>query len=423
MTPAVESQLLTSDSHPSSTAFKIFIVYLFLIFFAPQERYSWIATLRPAFSVAILTVACHILSRRNPRDSHSLKTPLQGYLLILLFFIFMFSSILSPLPHASLPSTLMSFLKLTIIFLVTFTIVRTDHELSTIIHAIMIFGAIIAFYTLFAYRFGWHQASYRMTSCFGGMGSNSNGFAMFLLALLPFFIIYFNAESHRLWKIAYALIVLCLLLCIVKTRSRMGFLGILVQFILILWYVRKSKKALFAALLLFCLPLLHASDNLWKRVGTIHMAFSQTNVDDPGRTNKWRQAATLIRRYPVLGVGQSRFRDAVRYHGLGESEHIVHNAYLEIACESGVMSMLMFISCLIITIRQNLVAIKFFDHSHDKRMRKVSKGLFISLTTYAFCLLFLSEHYNSMLYIMLALSASLSRIARIRDDGSRGFAP
>ena len=399
-----------SPSHPLSADFYGLVVYLFLIFFAPQERYEWLTYFRPAFSTAIITAIFCIMRRPANNKRSARRNPLQGIFLILLCSSMFFTNLSSPFSSNVFPPLLIDFIKLVILYFLIFNVVKTEYALATLVKVILIFSSFIVIYSLLAYKFHWGDIYFRMVSPFGGMGSNSNGYAMFLLGLLSFFIIFFLKKAPLTRKIFLALVVLATLLCIIKTRSRMGFLGVIFQFCIVGWENKKNIIIVIVIGLMLSIAAFRAHENFWERIATIDEVNGQIDSSSAARQNKWRQAVVIMKKHPFVGVGLSNFRTAVKRYGLGESEHIVHNAYLEIGAESGVISMVLFVVCIVYTILMNRFAMKHYSTTGNEKMYSIAGALYASVFSIGFCLIFLSEQFNSMLFVLLGLSGVLLRL-------------
>lgn len=317
----------------------------------------------------------------------------------------------SPFKTSFLPDALVDFIKLTVLYYLTVSVTRTEQDVETFIRILFVFGSVITLYSLVGYRIGWETPVYRMVSPFGGMGSNSNGFAMLLLSLLPFTMMYMLRQESPIRKLIYIVIALGIVMCIIKTRSRMGFLGLMLQFCIFAWDKRKKAGALLLVVLIIAVAMLRANENLWDRVATISQQTEDFSEYSPARKNKWRQAALLIAQRPITGVGISRFRQAVMHNELGEFEHVVHNAYLEIGVETGIVNMVLFTLLIFGHIRRSFKAYLLFYRQDNTTLHDVNRAIFIASLIFAFCLILLSEQYNSMLYILLGLAAGCDRIA------------
>jgi len=391
-----------------------FGLYLFFTFFAPQERHEWLAAIRPALSSAVLTAIIMYFSRASAiRDKQQVKAKLtiKTYLMAVLCILMFITNTFSPLELTVLPTGIVSLMKLAALYYLTTGIIRTEKDLKTVIKILFIFGSVIAVYSLVGYRIGWEKPVYRLVSPFGGMGSNSNGFAMLLLGLLPFAIMYINQQESPSRKAVYIVIALSIVMCVIKTRSRMGFLGLIFQFSIFAWDNRKKAGALLLVVLIITVALFRAHENLWERVTTISTQSTDISKYSSARQNKWRQAVVLIKRYPITGVGIDQFRMAVIQHDLGEFKHIVHNAFLEIGAEAGIVNMVLFVILIFSHIKNSLKNYMSFYRKNNVFLISATRAVLIAVVFFAFCLIFLSEQYSSMLYILLGLAVGCDRIA------------
>jgi O-antigen ligase len=389
-----------------------FILYLFIVFFAPQERYNWMVDFRPALSIAILTLFFCLISNKRNYVTTNKKSVYR--ILIFLFVIFVFCfNYFAPMSDKIFSEGLINIIKASLLFFVVTMVVKNEFDLNLLIKTIMIFGAFISVYSILAYKFGWGDLHYRMRSPFGGMGSNSNGYAMFLLALLPFYVVSIKIEISLFKKILNIIIVLVILMCIIKTRSRMGALGAMIICLIIVWENKTNIRLLLLLTIICTLMIVRANENFWERVITIpeDIQAEQIDIYSTYRRNKWRQAITLSKMYPITGVGLMMFRKAIRTHKLGEDELIVHNGYLEICVESGIVSMGIYLVIILYTILKNRALMIFFSNIENKKMSMLSGALCMSFIVISFCLVFLSEQYNSIIFILLGTSAALGKFS------------
>jgi O-antigen ligase len=390
-----------------------FGLYLFFIFFAPQERHEWLATIRPAlFSAAVTAILMFITRAGTTQEKNQthLKSMINTYLMAVLCVLMIVSNILSPFESSILPEGLVSFIKLAVLYYLTVGIVRTEQDLKIVIKIIFIFGSVIAIYSLVGPKIGWVRPTYRLVSPFGGMGSNSNGFAMLLLGLLPFAVMYMQQQESPIRKAIYMIVALGIVMCIIKTRSRMGFLGLIFQFGIFAWDNRKKISALILVVLIITVALFRAHENLWERVATVSAQSLDASKYSAARPNKWRQAVVLIKRHPITGVGINQFRQAVIQYDLGEYKHIVHNAFLEIGAEAGIFNMLLFTMLIFSRLKKLFNNSLIFYRRNNELLTPVIRAVLISIVFFSFCLIFLSEQYNSMLYILLGLAAGCDKI-------------
>jgi O-antigen ligase len=124
------------------------------------------------------------------------------------------------------------------------------------------------------------------------------------------------------------------------------------------------------------------------------------------RLAAWHAAADFAVDRPLLGIGPGNF--AARYRQVAEEPaglfvvKVVHNAYLDVAAELGLVAMLIFLAYLGLTLRRLLVA---------DRLKRGPPGfasaLAISLVVGIFAAVTLSEQYFAPFWLIGGLAAAL----------------
>ncbi len=90
--------------------------------------------------------------------------------------------------------------------------------------------------------------------------------------------------------------------------------------------------------------LLHIPESSLERLGTASSSISQ--MDLGGRVPLWRSSARIFVKHPLLGVGSGAL------HPPAQIGHVVHNTFLSIATELGVIGFVLFSVVLAIAFRQ-----------------------------------------------------------------------
>lgn len=202
----------------------------------------------------------------------------------------------------------------------------------------------------------------------GGVELEGNEFA---LALNMGFAILMGLSyfEERHWaRYSFRILALFCAAAVVGTFSRSGFLGLMIAFLLLAWYSKRrvlnlACLALGAIMLLPFVP--QQALERWKSIPTA----AEVDPSAIARIQSWETGLQMIKRHPILGVGPSNFQgqyshyflqkymDAANYH-----PRAPHNAYVCLAAESGIPSMLLFVSFIVATIiamwryRQKLAA-------------------------------------------------------------------
>ena len=141
---------------------------------------------------------------------------------------------------------------------------------------------------------------------------------------------------------------------------------------------------------------------------------AQYNIDS--RLDAWRGAATLASENPVLGVGPGNFRVHF-YEATGNPPgthklNVVHNAYLDVAAEVGVVAAVLFVLYL------GMVFLRCSEAArHGRGLPGLAPAVQSSLVIAAVSALFLSEQYYAPFWLLGGLATVLWAGGRGPDAG------
>ncbi len=149
-----------------------------------------------------------------------------------------------------------------------------------------------------------------------------------------------------------------------------------------------------------------------------------------GRLELWTVGLRMIEAHPINGVGTGQFQlSSVHYllrPGLFESgtyilttPKVAHNTYLNIAAELGVVGGALFVAILLFCLGCLLLAVKRIREQGDERIEILLRGLVVGFGGFLVTLIFLSENYAKLLWIMLALGPVLLAIANSSRRNTR----
>lgn len=136
------------------------------------------------------------------------------------------------------------------------------------------------------------------------------------------------------------------------------------------------------------------------------------NVDT--RLGAWDAAITLAVENPLVGIGPGNFR----YHygrvtdtpPGAEPLGVVHNAYLDIAAELGIIGLALFIAYLVLSFSRLTTA-----HREGDGLPGYAAALRVSLVVAATGALTLSEQYSAQFWLIGGLATALWFESRVRD--------
>ncbi|MGH3112821.1 MAG: O-antigen ligase family protein [Gaiellaceae bacterium] len=131
---------------------------------------------------------------------------------------------------------------------------------------------------------------------------------------------------------------------------------------------------------------------------------AQSNIES--RLDAWRGAATLASQSPVLGVGPGNFRVHF-YEATGNPPgthrlNVVHNAYLDVAAEVGVVAAVLFVLYLAMVFLRCSEAAR-----HGRGLPGLAHAVQTSLVIAAVSALFLSEQYYAPFWLLGGLATVL----------------
>ena len=145
-----------------------------------------------------------------------------------------------------------------------------------------------------------------------------------------------------------------------------------------------------------------------------------------GRTNLWAVAVEAFKQHPVGGIGSGNFTVVEQTLAVGNVSlqrtsdvvlnHVVHNSYLHVLAELGVVGFVLFTFLLIGALVIAWRAVQTLARSGDRETEILGRGIVIASVGMFIAYFFLSAQYEKQLYLMLGLLAALSTLPRRRGD-------
>ena len=160
----------------------------------------------------------------------------------------------------------------------------------------------------------------------------------------------------------------------------------------------------------------------WERV---------TNFDeDNGRSDLWTVAWRVGEDQPVTGVGLNNFvvhspdyvrePGALEYVGLiVDDPHLVHNTYLQLFAEGGVVGLALFLGFVGACLRATKLAADRFEAQGERSLGTLARAVMVATISMLAAMVFLSTATDKRLWLLLALGPALLAVAsRERDEAS-----
>jgi putative inorganic carbon (HCO3(-)) transporter len=181
--------------------------------------------------------------------------------------------------------------------------------------------------------------------------AHPNSFSGFAVSLLPFIYYYYRISSPKL-KVFLGFLGGCMLIIIMSTGSRTGYVATVLLAIIVFWQTLKKHffKAVIVSILLFTATVQFMPDSYKARFESIYTQKELQGNSTGARLQIIEDALEVISEYP-MGVGIAGF-PIVRMEMFGRSQD-THNLYLEILTNTGFIGLFLFLFLIIRIIKVN----------------------------------------------------------------------
>ena len=246
----------------------------------------------------------------------------------------------------------------------------------------------------------------------GPIGSK-NRYAQIMVVLLPFAFMVHRLGRHRIVRWAAIVAGMLILGGILLTFSRgagvaiAGLVGVMVML-----RILPLTRVLLVIPIMIGVTLLVAPDYVARIESVGDLLTDTENVDNAvlGRATSNLAAIQAFVDHPILGVGPGSY--ATNYsqeyaNELGlrhfDSNRRAHNLYLEIAADTGVFGILIFMGILGITMLQ-LWRLRSALRARHPELSEIATALFLALVGYAFTGVFLHLAYARYFWFLIAVA-------------------
>lgn len=317
---------------------------------------------------------------------------------------------------------LLSWVEVVLLFLIVATTPRSRRSLELLIWA-FVGGAVLSVVVGLATTGLQSSASAIATASkgegrFGGGAGDPN----FLAAgLVPAIALAAGLTSTTRNVMArWALLVAAALLAggLAATESRGGLVAATVMLVAaMVFYKRRRAQVLlfFGVAASVAAVWFTTSPSAWHRV-------TDFNGGGNGRSDLWNVAWQAGKDHPILGVGLNNFRvvspEYVRKPGtlhfvdlIAEKPHVVHNTYLQMFTEAGIVGLGLFLFFIGGCLRSAAKAAKRFDELGERALASLSRAVLVATLGMLAAAFFISAAGDFRLWILLAFSPALLALA------------
>jgi putative inorganic carbon (HCO3(-)) transporter len=240
------------------------------------------------------------------------------------------------------------YLKLLVIFALMIAALNRAQRIEQFAFLIVMFSGYLAFRAVFDWMRGINVVGDgRIAGAVGGMFGNSNDLALNMVVFLPFALLFAFKPGPTVRRAGAAAAAFAMVVTVVLTGSRGGAVGLAVMMlVLVVRSVRVRPSIAAGALVatLAAIPL--APQTFWTRVISIFDGSKDQTGSRQARIDLLEEGWRVFVEHPVTGVGAGQF---VNYNPPDRREawHVTHNAFLEVATETGILGLVPFLVFLV----------------------------------------------------------------------------
>jgi putative inorganic carbon (HCO3(-)) transporter len=284
--------------------------------------------------------------------------------------------------------------------------VRTHEDLRKVFTT-MVLSWVIAF------PYGLRQMM-RFDARFGVGIHESNYLAANLCLVIPLALVLATQHRDRLRRALWYGAALTLIVMLVLTGSRGGFLGLVVAGTVFVYRRRGTLAALavVGALVLAALPTTLGERALQTLSENAEVS-TGLEASNQAHTALFWAALRMIADAPIVGVGPYNFKEmSVNYSGLDQGL-IAHNTYLELAAEVGLPVLGLFLLVVVATYRglSTAAALRGLP-GRARELATWADALRCGLIGFLVAGIFISAQYEKWFWLVVFLSITVERMAR-----------
>jgi putative inorganic carbon (hco3(-)) transporter len=348
-----------------------------------------------------------------------------------------FTSLLFAPDQQAVTDSLSNYVKDAMIALVVVALLKKPYQFRNVIYTLLIVGIFIGTISVHQYVTGNYTNNYGGFAVaeymnivgetngyrLSGPVGDPNFFAQVMVVLALLGVERLLHERRLFWKIMAAWAAAASTLTVVFTFSRGATIALVLALILFFWINKLKPAQLIVILTLGIAMLLFAPSTYYQRVlsiGDILPSNGEINLHKDraiqGRASENLTAWVMLMSHPVTGVGLNNFsylyQDYTKTLGLAPSatNRSPHNLYLEVAAETGVIGLAVFLTMIILAMRSVLRARRRFIQAGMEDYANLATGFAIAFAGYLLAALFVHAAYPRFFYLLIGIAFALPNL-------------
>jgi putative inorganic carbon (hco3(-)) transporter len=398
-------------SFDAPIAFWSLIFLILIMFVAPQAFFPFLESLHLAFVSAIIAIGAYLASvLMNGR-----ALTVWGFEVKSVLWLVVFALLSIPYSKWSGGSYEMLFdvyLKSVAVFFLISNLLTSETRLRTFLWALTLYSGFNAIIGINQYRTGM-LARGRIIGGYSGITHNPNDLALALNIVIPFMAYLYLTSKRTLHKSLAGMILISSIACIVLTWSRSGAIAFMIMFGVFIWWRFATNKTIAIAclFLIIVLAMALAPQGYTERISST----TDFSKDDGSAAARWETTKAGFQQtleHPFgIGMGMNGLQNYEEGRGWSAG---VHNVYLEISTELGIIPVVIYIVLLFKLIRSMRLMGLAADQSSNSIL---SDAISCSLIGFAVEAVFSPVAYHFHFYILAGIAVATKEMLRLKPSG------
>lgn len=257
-----------------------------------------------------------------------------------------------------------------------------------------------------------------------GLAGQPNATARYLVISMIFFSYLITVQKHRFWKVLATAGAIVTSIGVFFTLSRSGILLLFIAVGLIIAFNFRNKK-MWPLVIIFLIVALY----MWLYSGKIINILEsivpsiQQGTDTVGvRFSLWQAGWRMWLDHMISGVGVGNYPPLLRYYAIDLPSHYwnltAHNTYIMILAETGIVGLVLFISMMVISLRNYA-----FFKTNEKNIKYLRNTWMIAFVIYSIGAGTMSAQYDKLLWFLMGASmyfqvTSLKKVVNVASNSS-----
>jgi len=406
--PVAQTRLARLLKKGHTLTFLGLFLFTIVLYFRPYELFESLSAFNTlAFWLAIATLVIFLPTQFGLEGNLSWR-PREVNLVLLLTLAGLMSIPTAINPGEAWDQFIDVFIKAVLMFIVMVNVVRTERRLKSMLILALAVSYFLAIHAIIDYRSGaFSVEGYRISGVIGNLFANPNDLAMHLVTIAPIAVALLFTTRNPLMKLVYSVGAVLIVIAIVVTYSRGGFIGLcFIGTSLALKFGRRKPVIVVVLAVAFLVLFLGlAPGNYIMRLASIFDSGLDPNGSSSARSELFKRSVFVAIAHPIFGIGMGNF------HIVSIREAVSHNSYTQVASEMGFAASVIYTMFIVAPLRRlRAIERKMVLAGDLSRFYYLSIGLQVSLIGYMVCSFFASVAYLFNVYYLVGYAVCARRL-------------